>query len=59
MCSRAGLGQTGCTYLIGLNENGQTAFRSDLTFMDPKYVTGSEITTPYIEKAFEKADAEG
>jgi len=59
MCSRAGLGETGCTYLVGLNADGQTAFRSDLTFMDPKYVLGSEITAPYIEKAFETADAEG
>lgn len=60
MGSRAGMGETGCTYLMAVNEStGKTAFRSDLTFMDPKYVVGYEATTPYIEKAFEKPDAEG
>jgi methyl-accepting chemotaxis protein len=60
MGSRVGMGKTGCTYLMGINEDsGKTAFRSDLTFMDPKYVVGYEATTPYIEKAFEKPDAEG
>ena len=59
MSSRAGMGQTGCTYLIGLDQSHQTVFRSDLTFMDPKYTIGYQITTPYIEEGFKTADAVG
>jgi methyl-accepting chemotaxis protein len=48
---RAGLGQTGETYLVG-KHNGTTSFRSDLQTMgDGKYVVGYEIHTDYIDKA--------
>ncbi len=57
MSSRAGMGETGCTYLIGLDSDGDTAFRSDLTFMKDSYVLGSKITTPYIEEAMATPDA--
>jgi len=59
MTNRAGLGQTGCTYLVGRDDDGTTSFRSDLSFMDEKYVVGYDISTDYIEKAMASADAEG
>ncbi|TWT82154.1 Methyl-accepting chemotaxis protein 4 [Planctomycetes bacterium CA13] len=60
MCARTGMGETGCTYLVGLNrDTGKTTFRSDLTAMDPKYTLGSEIATDYIAEAFQTPDAIG
>lgn len=48
---RAGLGQTGETYLVGKSK-GKTSFRSNMTTMGGgKYVVGYEISTPYIEAA--------
>ncbi|MFW6114427.1 MAG: cache domain-containing protein, partial [bacterium] len=58
MTSRTGLGETGCTYLVGRNPDGQIAFRSDLTFMDEDYVIGTPISTEYIEESMESPDAE-
>ncbi|MBD3266266.1 HAMP domain-containing protein [bacterium] len=49
---RDGMGQTGETYLVGMNQAGTSEFRSNmLTMGDGKYVIGYEISTPYIEKA--------
>ena len=59
MASRTGLGETGCTYLVGRDTDGQIAFRSDLTFMKDDYTLGSKISTPYIEKAMESAASKG
>lgn len=51
MQERAGMGQTGEAYLVGLH-NGITAFRSDLVTMgDGAYVIGYEISTAYIDEA--------
>ncbi len=59
LSNRAGLGKTGSTYLVGIDpENGKTTLRSDQTVMDPKYVLGYEVTTPYIAEAFATRNAE-
>ena len=48
---RDGMGRTGETYLVGKTDQG-SSFRSDmLTMGDGEYVTGYQITTPYIERA--------
>ncbi len=55
---RTGMGETGCTYLVTKDEDGDSAFRSDLSIMDEKYVVGFKISTPYIEAALKSPDAE-
>lgn len=55
---RAGMGETGVTYLVGKNSNGQTAFRSDLSSVDSSYVIGAPITTDYIEEAINGSTSE-
>ena len=55
---RTGMGETGCTYLVTKDKDGDSAFRSDLTIMDEKYVVGYKINTPYIEAALKSDDAE-
>ena len=55
---RTGMGETGCTYLVTKDVDGDSAFRSNLSFMDEKYVMGYKITTPYIEAALKSSDAE-
>ncbi len=55
---RTGMGETGCTYLVTKDQDGDSAFRSDLSFMDEKYVMGYKIATPYIEAALKSRDAE-
>ena len=55
---RTGMGETGCTYLVTKDEDGDSAFRSDLSIMDEKYVMGYKISTPYIEAALKSSDAE-
>ena len=55
---RTGMGETGCTYLVTKDEGGDSAFRSDLSIMDEKYVLGFKISTPYIEAALKSPDAE-
>ena len=55
---RTGMGETGCTYLVTKDQDGDSAFRSNLAFMDEKYVMGYKITTPYIEAALKSRDAE-
>ena len=55
---RAGLGETGCTYLVAKDNGGKISFRSDLTFMDEKYKVGYPISTPYIEESLATAGAE-
>ena len=59
MESRVGLGKTGGMYLIAKDADGQSSFRSNLTFMDEKYVVCYKVTTPYIEAALKSPDAEG
>ncbi|WP_201066674.1 MULTISPECIES: methyl-accepting chemotaxis protein [Thiorhodovibrio] len=49
--ARAGMGETGESYLVGALD-GETAFRSNmLTMGDGRYVIGTPISTPYIEQA--------
>jgi methyl-accepting chemotaxis protein len=49
--TRAGLGESGETYLVGRHD-GKTSFRSDLLTMgDGAYVIGAEIRTDYIDRA--------
>ena len=49
--TRAGLGKTGETYLVG-ELGGKTSFRSDLLTMgDGKFIVGAEIHTDYIDLA--------
>jgi methyl-accepting chemotaxis protein len=55
---RTGMGKTGCTYLVTKDSDGDSAFRSDLTFMDEKYVVGFKVSTPYIEEALASREAE-
>ena len=55
---RTGMGDTGCTYLVTKDKDGDSAFRSDLTIMDEKYVVGYKISTPYIEASLKTNDAE-
>lgn len=50
---RAGMGETGFSYVIGRDAQGRTAFRSDLSDMDRKYVLGSAVTTAYIEEGMQ------
>ncbi|MCP4545149.1 MAG: hypothetical protein GY835_01635, partial [bacterium] len=57
MTERSGMGETGYTYLVTRNDNGQSEFRSDMSIMDPKYTVGSTITTPYIESALASSNA--
>ena len=50
---RAGMGETGDTYIIGRSE-GVTALRTTvptMTAKNPELKLGKEITTPYIERA--------
>lgn len=58
MAIRAGLGETGCTYLVARDDDGKISFRSDLTFMDEKYKLGYKVSTPYIEESLATAGAE-
>ncbi|MBN2447295.1 MAG: hypothetical protein JXO22_11240 [Phycisphaerae bacterium] len=54
---RDGMGKTGETYMVGV-EDGKTGFRSDmLTMGDGKYVIGAEIHTPYIDRIVEQGGA--
>lgn len=51
MHTRAGMGKTGHSYLIAVDHAGKTAFRSDMSAMDARYVIGFQVSTPYIEQA--------
>ena len=59
MTARTGMGETGCVYLIGRDPNGTASFRSDLSFMDEKYVLGYPLKLDYWEKGLASKDAVG
>lgn len=59
MTARTGMGETGCVYLVGRDPNGTISFRSDLAFMDEKYVIGFPTDTPYAAKGLASKEAVG
>ena len=59
MAARTGMGETGCVYLVGRDQNGTASFRSDLTFMDKKYVLGYPLQLDYWEKGLANKNAVG
>jgi methyl-accepting chemotaxis protein len=61
MNARTGMGETGCIYLVGRDASGSASFRSDVTYMDEKYVVGYPQDLPYWEASLagnEAADSE-
>ncbi len=45
-----GMGNSGCSYLVGKDTAGKISFRSDITD-ESGHKVGSEVKTPYIERA--------
>ena len=50
---RAGMGESGCTYLAAKDSDGDYALRSDLTSMDDAYVLGHKVSTEYMIDAID------
>ena len=53
MNARDGMGKTGCSYVAAKDHDGDCALRSDLTFMDDRYVPGYKVSTEYTVEALQ------